>query len=163
MPFNEVLLFCFIWIFNINKFYQSFYNHYYLFVLSDWVMYFSRSRASSYQYSIWIIRNLWQSCIMVSFCNINVIIFVVFYYINIFNFFVFWCIICSFVPYGNLFTESTDCILLPSLPLKSVLLISSVNTLCFLFLSFWCNFPVNLLLLMNYYFLWDYLYQFYCF
>ena len=61
------------------------------------------------------------------------------------------CIVCSFASYVNILTESTDCILLPSLALQSVLLTSLVNTLCFLFLSFWCDFTVNLLFLVNYF------------
>ena len=53
------------------------------------------------------------------------------------------------VPYPYVSTESIDCIGLTSFEIKSILLISSVKTLCLSLLNLCCVFNINLLFLMN--------------
>ena len=50
-----------------------------------------------------------------------------------------------YVPYAYVSIESIDCILLSLLAFNSILLISSVNTLCLLLLNLCCVFNINLL------------------
>ena len=50
-----------------------------------------------------------------------------------------------FSPYAYAFIELIDCIVLSLLALNLIILISSVNTLYFLFLNLCCNFNINLL------------------
>ena len=78
----------------------------------------------------------------------KLIIFVLFYYIVPFNLF-YIPEICLFHTHMHVSTESIDCILLSSFELKAMLLISSVNTLCFLLLNLCCVFNISLLFFMN--------------
>ena len=72
--------------------------------------------------------------------------------------FVLFCYICSILHTSSLLIshayvsiESIDCILLKSLELYSILLTSSVSTLCFPLLNLCWNFSINLLFFMNFY------------
>ena len=61
----------------------------------------------------------------------------------------FWCTITLFVSYAYVSIKTIDCIHLSSLPLNAMLLISSVNALCFLLLNLCYDFNTNLLFFMN--------------
>ena len=111
----------------------------------------SRSRASNYQYSVWMIKNLWPIHIifMFSFVTRHSWSFFCFFYVDTHLFF-FSGIISSFVlcAYASLEStdESTDCILWLLIAVNVILLTSSVNTLCFSILNTCCDFSINLLL-----------------
>ena len=55
------------------------------------------------------------------------------------------------VPYAYISIESIDCILLLSFELKTILLISSIKTLCLSLSNLCCVFNINLLLLWVFY------------
>ena len=116
-----------------------------------WI-YFSRSRASNYQYSVWMIRNLWP---------ISIIFFYVFFWDNIkvnqllYCFIILLHLVSSFLLTRSLLfryvyvpIESIDWILLSSFELKANLLISSVKT-CLSLLNLCCDFIISFLFFMN--------------
>ena len=62
-----------------------------------------------------------------------------------------FCFIRSFlVPYSYVSIESSDYILLSSFERKTILLISSIKTLCLSLLKLFCVFNFDLLFLINY-------------
>ena len=88
--------------------------------------------------------------INVFFCNIVVVNRFSYYFIALLHLiFSFLCIISLFVPYAYLSIELINCILLSSLALNAVLLILSLNTLCFSLLNLRYDFTINLLFFMN--------------
>ena len=116
------------------------------------MIFFSRSRASSYQYSVWMIKNLepiWIIFLYVLYFN-NIKVNHFFY-----SFIVLLHLVSSFsftryllVPYAYVSIELIDCIVLLSFELKKILLISSVKTLCLSLLNLCCVFDIDLLFLM---------------
>ena len=116
------------------------------------MIFFSRSRASSYQYSVWMIKNLepiWIIFLYVLYFN-NIKVNHFFY-----SFIVLLHLVFSFsftryllVPYAYVSIELIDCIVLLSFELKKILLISSVKTLCLSLLNLCCVFDIDLLFLM---------------
>ena len=94
---------------------------------------FLRFRAFNYQYSIWIMSDLWPIWIMLLsvFCfNIMKVnhLRIASYYCYV-GFLLFLCIIT------NASIESFDCILLSLLAFNAILLASSVNAICFSLLN----------------------------
>ena len=106
-----------------------------------------------------MIRNLWPIWIMffyVLFCNIVKInhflchFIILLHLISSFSF-----IKYLFVPYAYLSIEWIDCILLPLLELKAILLFSSVKPLCHSLLNLYCVCNINWMVFNN--FSWSFL------
>ena len=109
----------------------------------------------------------WLCSFMFSFeTQSKLTIFVLFYYIVTFIYFFFLHIRSSLVPYACICIsiESIDCIFLSSSKLNTILLTSSVNTLCFTLLNLCCDLNIiQFLLWILHDFLDDCLHQVYLF
>ena len=108
---------------------------------------FFQSRASNYQYSVWMVKNFWPIWIMSFYvCFYNIInvkyffIVLLYHYIWLFSFL---HIRSLLVPYAYVSIQSIDCILLLSFELKAILLISSAKALCLSLLNPCCVFNIS--------------------
>ena len=110
---------------------------------------FFQMRTYKYYYSIWVIRKLQPSWIIlfnVFFCNIiKSLFFLLFCYI----YFFFLHIKFSLVSHAFVSFESIHCILSSSLALNAILLISLVNILRSLRLIFCWDFDISSLVFLN--------------
>ena len=94
-----------------------------------------------------MVRNFWPIWLMffVFFCNIIKVKHFLCCFILLHLIYSFLHTTSLFIPYAHVSTKSTDCILLSSLELKTILLISSVKTLCLSLLNLCCVFSISLL------------------
>ena len=84
------------------------------------------------------------------FCNITKVNHILHCFIILLDlFFSFFTFRILALPYAYVSIESIDSILLSSLVLNAILIVSSLNKLCFFLVSLCCDFNINLVLFIN--------------